>query len=1319
MHNALPLLHKYFERSAERFPERVALCIPGLTGRPEGSLQITYGELDRRSRALADDLKSGARANHPIAIAVGRECIQAYVAMLAVLRTGAAYTYLDPAFPRTRQAQIVADAGITTILCDPETPSDAFPTETLLPWDAWSDESPTEAQPCQSTPQDLAYVIYTSGTTGEPKGVLIEHQSICNLIESDIQTFALSCEDRIAQGSSLAYDSSVEEIWMAWSVGAAVVVMHDKAARLGPDLVHWLRNQKVSVICPTPTLLRTMGCEDPANELPDLRLIYAGGEALTRDLADKWSNSKWLENGYGPTECTVTVVRGRLHRGQPITIGKAVAGNEALVLGEDGECLSDGEQGELCIRGIGLARGYHNLPEFTAKKFEQHKQHGRIYHTGDLVRRDERGDLHFMGRMDSQVKLRGYRIELEEVEVQLQGLRGVRESACAILGQGSSAVLVALAVASEGESSDTKILDALRKLIPSHMVPARLFWVENLPADVSGKLDRKAVAKQALRLQSKGAETPASDIIEQASELESALLYAMRRALAPGSCASLHADFFLDLGGDSLAAATLISDLRKQSETAALTVRDVYELRTAQALAARLQEANNAKPTQSQGGDQSLPPASSLDPTRSTIAQSLWILAATIVSLAGIYAIALWALPTALIYFGLWPTILLLALIGPILPWFWIPPSIGLTLLAKRLLIGSYQPGNVPAWSRQYVRHWLMQRFSAMVPWGFLQGTAWHASALRLLGAKVGKNVHLHRGVSFPLGGWDLLEIGDGVTLCQDAGVRPVEWHAGHLMLDRISIGDHCTVGVRAGLSPGAVMEEGSALADHAWLPKAARAGKGELWDANPAQKVGSAPDKPETEGKELGPIRHALCYMLARWALAYALSIPWMLALGLFLWIGDWSGQNVVDWLFGTPLHDWKIWAILAVLTVPFFLIVRALTLRLMGTIPPGAYPLRSWPTIKAWIKADQVNRAGLWLSGSLFWPLWLRATGMRIGLNSEISTIIDCVPEQVQIGEETFFADGIYLAPPVLHRGTCTIGKTSIGKRTFIGNHSVIPSGSALADDLLLGVCTVADETKMTEGTSWFGHASFELPRRQVVEMDRALTHSPGALRFVRRVAWESARILLPVPATILGLAWFQWCARAIRPDGLGLQEILTYCGITLGMMCGLPLLVVTLKWLLLGKVRGGNHGLWSGWCCRWDFLYVTWNLYARPLVSALEGTTLLAWYLRAMGAKIGRRVVLGGAFAQVVDPDMLHFEEGSTVSGMFQAHTFEDRVLKIAPLHLRKDSTLAASALMFYGADVGQGARVAPQSVIMKEEHLTAGQRYSGSPCQPTTD
>ncbi|MDF1836625.1 MAG: amino acid adenylation domain-containing protein [Planctomycetota bacterium] len=1306
---ALPLLHEYFERSAAQNPGRVALRIPGPLGSHGPDRDLTYAQLDRRANGLAAEI----RPHEIVALAIPRDQPESYVALLAILKAGAAYTFLDPAFPPERQAKILADSGARLVLGG----TTKFDGVKVLPSDRW----PTEAQHAPALPDgvgpaSLAYVIYTSGTTGEPKGVLIEHASICNLIEGDIEAFALGPDAHMAQGSSLAYDSSVEEIWMAWSVGATLVVMHDDAARLGPDLVPWLRQQRISILCPTPTLLRTTGVQNPATELPDLKLIYIGGEALTKDLVELWAPSKWLENGYGPTECTVTVVRGRAHPGQPITIGRPVPGNEAHVLDAQGQAVPEGHEGELCVAGKGLARGYHQRETLTAERFEQHPLLGRIYHTGDLVRRDGDGNLHYLGRMDSQVKLRGYRIELQEVESHLQSIVGIRECACVIVGQGSSALLVALAVPNAEPMEMQAVQEPLRDQVPGYMVPARILWVESLPTGVSGKLDRRAVADLANRGLAGAHPSAASTLPEDASDLERILLGAFAAVLVPGIAPGLRSDFFLDLGGDSLSAATLISDLRRNPETARLTVRHVYEFRTVAGLAECLQNAKRASLETEPDRFGDLPPASTLNPAWATLFQSLWLGASALLLLGVLYAIAFWAVPNLFLGWGLWPTSIGLALALPLLPWLWLIPSILLTNRVKRTLIGQYRPGQVPAWSAEHVRHWIVQRVSATIPWGHLQGTVWHASVLRSLGAKIGKDVHLHRGVGFPLGGWDLLDIGEGVTLCQDAGVRPVEWHRGHLILDHIHIASHCTVGVRAGLSPGSRMETGSVLADHGWLPGNKVAGADQLWDGIPAKPLGPAPPAPPSQGHALGPHAHGIRYVLARAALSFGLALPWLLALAGFLWFDQWSSDGALDWLYGNPLSDAVLWMGIAAAMVPVTLLSRAFAVRALGPIPEGTFPLRSWPAIKAWIKAEQVQRAGRWISGSLFWPWWLRACGMHVGRNSEISTIIDCVPERISIGQETFFADGIYLAPPKLYRGTLTVSDTALGEGTFLGNHAVIPSGLRLPDDILLGVCTVADGQQIREGTSWFGHPSFELPRRQLVEMHRGLTHDPGPLRFMRRFLWEAARFTLPAIPVVLGLAWLQWVSSAVDGQSMEVQQWVQYAGITLGLGASLPLFVLALKWLLLGKVRPGQHGLWSGWCCRWDFLYVCWNLYARPVLSALEGTTLLAWYLRAMGSKIGKRVVLGGAFAQVVDPDMLHFEDGATVSGIFQAHTFEDRVLKIAPLHLRKDSTLCASALMFYGADLGEDASVAPQSVIMKEEHLTPGQRYAGSPCQP---
>ena len=196
-----------------------------------------------------------------------------------------------------------------------------------------------------------------------------------------------------------------------------------------------------------------------------------------------------------------------------------------------------------------------------------------------------------------------------------------------------------------------------------------------------------------------------------------------------------------------------------------------------------------------------------------------------------------------------------------------------------------------------------------------------------------------------------------------------------------------------------------------------------------------------------------------------------------------------------------------------------------------------------------------------------------------------------------------------------------------------------------------------------------------------------------------------------------WYKWIADAesrFSTPAFLLGIVPLSGAATAAFLC---LYVLALKWLLLGRVRPGTHPLWSCWCSRWDFLYVVWGVYAAPALTALEGTLLLGWYLRAMGVEVGRRVVLGRGLTHVVDPDMLHFEDDSTVNCQFQAHTFEDRVLKIDHVRIKREATVSHNAVLLYGADIGDGARVAPHSVVMKRESLLPGRVYEGCPTRPS--
>jgi len=336
-----------------------------------------------------------------------------------------------------------------------------------------------------------------------------------------------------------------------------------------------------------------------------------------------------------------------------------------------------------------------------------------------------------------------------------------------------------------------------------------------------------------------------------------------------------------------------------------------------------------------------------------------------------------------------------------------------------------------------------------------------------------------------------------------------------------------------------------------------------------------------------------------------------------------------------------------------------------------------------------------------------------MRIGRNSEISTIIDVVPELVGIGSETFFADGIYLGGPLIRHGTVSLAFTSLGDRSFLGNHVVIRSGQQLPDDILIGISTPADATRIRPGTSWFGHPSFELPRREVVAMDRHLTHEPGLLRYTSRVFWEGLRFALPIGPLLTSIAWLQMLARGAVHVGR-LTFLLAIVPLaTLAASAALCGSILVMKWGLLGRVRPGQHALWSCWCSRWDFLYVAWGKYARPILELLEGTLMLLVYLRATGMKLGKRVILGPGFSQVVDPDMITIGDGATVCAFYQAHTFEDRVLKIDHVVVGAGATLSDATVPLYGAAIGAGTWVGPHSVIMKQEHLLADHRYEGVP------
>ena len=1313
--SALRLLHRFLDAPLLRAPDSIAIEVPpgwDTAGKARARQTLTYKQLALRSDALATSLVAHTGPERIVAILLPREQVELYVAQLAALKAGAAYACIEPSLPDDYARHLVEDTQADVLLTDASGALRAaalgVPADKVVVVPQADPAALAAALVDRATPQNLAYLIYTSGTTGRPKGVMIEHASIANLVASDLAEFALGPGDRVAQGSSPAYDSSIEETWLALAAGGTVVVLDDRVVRSGPDLLAWLQHERITVFCPPPTLLRATGCKDPRTALPDLRLLYVGGEALPEDVADLWSAGRRLENGYGPTECSVTATRCTVQAGAPITIGRPVRGNTAVVLDDELRAVPQGEVGELCLGGAGVARGYRNNEQQTAERFVQHPEHGRIYRTGDLVRQDAQGNLVYLGRRDTQVKVRGHRIELEQIETRLAELPGVREAVCAVQGEGSRKSIVGFVVPSDPATPPD--LEALRNqlvvLLPAPMVPTKLGLLEALPKSVGGKLDRKRLPKLEL-----------SSRLDNTEELEGmAAILATRFAKVLGftseagtaSGVGLDSDFFLELGGDSLAAAELVSLLREDPRTEAITVRDLYAVRTVRGLVPLCRDtAPHAAPHASQVAEQ--PPRYGEpkgSPVWFTVAQTAWILA----ELALISALALWilveALPWLVEQLGLGGTLVAAPLVALLAAVAWMPLALLATVVLKRVLIGRYTPGRHAAWSGWHLRHWIVARSARRIPWRLLAGTELTSIVLRLLGARVGTGVHIHRGVDMVDGGWDLLELGNYATLSQDATLHTVELSAGTLVVGPISMGHHSAVGIRTGMAPGSTLAARCVLGDLSWLEAGARTQPGELWDGVPARCQGRRPT-PVTDTPLHSGAMQALASVALRAFARVVVEAPLVgaaLAASAYFHLDQ---AALLGWL-ETPhltLELVVLVGLVLVLRVPLTLLVECLLVRALTPKHTLHCQRGSFAYERIWIVSELTDSASNWLSGSLMWPIWLRGAGMKIGRNSEVSTLIDLVPGMVEIGTDSFLADGIYLAGARLRSGVASVEPTRVGDRTFVGNHATIPAGAQLPPDVLIGVSTVADTSSITEPGVWFGHPPFLMARRFEPEMDRSLTHTPSRMRRISRWFWELLRFALPLPVAALAMVW----------TALAGHEWYTVMAATLATGALAVAFLLLLKWSLLGRVQPGKHPLWSCWCSRWDFLYVAWGMIARGFLTELEGTLLLNAVLRGFGMRIGKRVLLGGGFAQVVDPDMLTFEDDSTVVGNFQAHTFEDRVLKIDRVRIRKGATVGHHAVLFYGADIGAGAQVAPHGVVLKGERLAAGVRWAGVPVQ----
>lgn len=519
---------------------------------------ISYAALDKRSAALAAKLVGmGAGRDTVVAVALPRS-FELVIALVAILRAGAAYLPLDPANPAERLQRIVASAKPVAVLTGDEL-APVFDTTPVLKPQDWPNESDL-FDGVDVSPNALAYVIYTSGSTGEPKGVMIEHQSIVNRLEWMRQHYDIGSDDRIMQKTPATFDVSVWEFFLPLISGATLVIAPPDAHRDPEAIAGLIKQESVTVLHFVPSMLSAF-LTSPASHGIRLRKVFCSGEELGADLRDRFHAviDGELHNLYGPTEAAVDVSYWPASRediSQPVPIGFPVWNTQLYILDSKMWPLPAGVAGDLYLGGIQVARGYLGREDLTRERFlsDPFLPGNRIYKTGDVARRRPDGAVEFLGRSDHQVKIRGLRIELGEIESIILTSGMVREAAVIVREDRPGDKRLVAYVVPEGAFDEERLRRRIIRALPEYMLPSAFVVMDALKVTANGKLDRAALPAPVHEQASS---------VAPSSETEKKLALLFGEILGVEGDVGADADFFL-LGGDSLLAVNLTLRIREE-----------------------------------------------------------------------------------------------------------------------------------------------------------------------------------------------------------------------------------------------------------------------------------------------------------------------------------------------------------------------------------------------------------------------------------------------------------------------------------------------------------------------------------------------------------------------------------------------------------------------------------------------------------------------------------------------------------------------------------------------------------------------------------
>ncbi|MER9328705.1 Pls/PosA family non-ribosomal peptide synthetase [Mesorhizobium sp. M0488] len=1294
-------LDMVFEQLAQTFASAPAVICEGRVW--------TYRELDRRANQFARLLvERGVRPGGRVALLLDRSA-DTYVALLAVMKAGAAFVPLATAFPAERMTLIIEDANVELVVTLAAYASRAqeLPVPHVLIDTAAAEISAQPDAPLRENgapPDDTCYILYTSGTTGRPKGVAISHQSFVNFIRVAAASYGYRPGDRVYQGMTIAFDFSAEEIWVPFAAGATVVPAPGPLTLVGEELADFLRHNEVTCMACSPTLLSSI-----ESDVPSLRMLLVGGEACPHNLVVRWSRpGRRILNTYGPTEATVTATMGMLTPDMPVTIGAPLPTYSIVILDPSVPALAEpGELGEIGIAGIGLAVGYLNRPDLTEQKFIAdfldlpNNPSRRIYRTGDLGLINDDGEIEYRGRIDTQVKIRGYRIELGEIEAVLMDQPAIAQAAVTTWEIEPGRVeLVAYYAPRTGlpPISRADLARELKRRLPDYMVPSYLEELPAIPMTVSNKADLRQLPKPtSVRVSAEGTMVPPGNDDERflAGALATVLKF---------DAVSVEDNFFDDLGANSLLMAHFCARVRTRKEWATASMRDIYLYPTVALLAKHLSVPEEMT-------------TATNEPVLTRQASNLayWTCGTAQLLFYGLYSYgSLWAINDGLnwMYEALDDPLQLYLRCVVLSAGVFFGMS-GFAVLAKWVLVGRWKAEAFPIWGLRYYRFWVVKTLIRTAPVVLFRGSPLYSVYLQLLGTRIGKNAVIESR-SVPVC-TDLISIGANTILRKESMILGYRAQSGYIHTGPLTIGRNAFVGVGCTLDIDTSIGDGGQLGHSSSLQRGQSIPDGEHWHGSPA--VPTTADYCKVRNVDPSNVRRFLFEAVQLIGL-FAVVTPLPLLFHSY-WenVGDDYQETIGVVAIGTTvtLFGYIAAAFLAATVVP-----RLISLVLKPGRTYTLYGFRYWlQTVAEFSSNSRV--LGLLFGDSSAIVHYIRAigwnlntvvqTGSNFGSNQQHENPLLC-----EIGTETMVSDGLFMINMHKSATAFRLERTRIGERNYLGNNIYYPPDGRTGDNCLLGTkVMIPIDGPLRENVGLLGSPAFEIPR--MVNRDKELIAGVGENDRRQRIPLKNRHNMV----TVLLFVATQWAmlfvTLAIWDRALNYYtewaEVALFVAVLLTSAITIPFYILVERASLgFGRLKPQMTTIYDVAFWRHER---HWKLADSPIVRLFSGTPFRPMILRLLGVKVGKRVYDGGS--NLTERSLVEIGDDVTLNEgcVIQAHSLEEGAFKSDFIRIGKGCTLGPSAFVHYGVVMGEGSVADADAFVMKGEELEPYSIWRGNPAK----